>query len=39
MLEADNAPAQTVEVVGGYAMPFSESELGASASGAPEARR
>ena len=39
MLEADNAPAQTVEVVGGYAMPFSEFELGASASGAPEARR
>ncbi len=39
MLESDDAPAQTVDVLGGYALPFSESELGAIATGAPAARR
>ena len=39
MLEADDAPAQAIEVLGGYALPFSDSELAAAASGAPGARR
>ena len=39
MLEADDAPAQTVDVLGGYATPFSNSELGSKISGAPAARR
>ena len=39
MLEADDAPAQTVDVLGGYATPFSKSELGAVTSGAPAARQ
>ena len=39
MLEADDAPAQTVDVLGGYATPFSKSELGSVASGAPAARQ
>ena len=39
MLEADDAPAQTVDVLGGYALPFSKSELGGSASGTSATRR
>lgn len=31
MLEPDDAPAQTVDVLGGYALPFTDSELGADA--------
>ncbi len=32
MLEAHDAPAQTIDVLGGYALPFTRSELGAAAS-------
>ena len=39
LLEPDDAPAQTVEVLGGYAMPFSASELGTAAPGAPDPQR
>ncbi len=39
MLEADDAPARTVDVLGGYALPFSESELVVAASGAQEVGR
>ena len=39
LLETDHALAHTVEVLGGYATPFSKSELGAGAFGAPAARQ
>ncbi len=31
MIEPDDAPAQTADVLGGYALPFTDSELGADA--------
>ena len=37
LLEADDALAHTVEVLGGYAMPFTKSELEADVIGAPAA--
>jgi len=37
LLEADDALAHTVEVLGGYAIPFTKSELGADAFGPPAA--
>lgn len=39
LIDGDDAPAVTVEVLGGYALPFTETELGVVTSGATDTRR
>ncbi len=39
LLKGDDAPADSVDVLGGYALPFTDAELGAATAGAPESRR